>query len=142
MNTSDKGVAQIQDFEGLRLATYKDAVGIPTVGWGHTGPDVKMGVTITRAEAERLLREDLHDFERAVSRVVRVGLNQNQFDALVCFSFNVGAKALENSTLLKKLNAGDYAGAAEQFLRWNKASGQVLPGLTRRRAAERALFLS
>lgn len=141
MKTSDKGVALIQDFEGLRLNAYKDAVGIPTIGWGHTG-DVKMGTTITRTEAERILREDLHDFERAVTRLVRVPINQNQFDALVCFSFNVGAKALENSTLLKLLNAGNKAGAASQFANWNKAGGKVLPGLVTRRAAEAKLFLS
>jgi lysozyme len=141
MITSDKGVALIQDSEGLRLTAYKDAVGIPTIGWGHTG-DVKMGTTITRAEAERILREDLHDFERAVTRLVKVPLTQNQFDALVCFSFNVGAKALENSTLLRLLNAGNKVGAASQFANWNKAGGKVLPGLVTRRAAEAKLFLS
>lgn len=141
MITSDKGIALIQDSEGLRLTAYKDSVGIATIGWGHTG-DVKMGTTITRAEAERILREDLHDFERAVTRLVRVPITQNQFDALVCFSFNVGAKALENSTLLKLLNAGNKAGAASQFANWNKAGGKVLPGLVTRRAAEAKLFLS
>jgi len=141
MITSDKGIALIQDSEGLRLKAYKDSVGVPTIGWGHTG-DVQMGTTITRAQAETLLREDLHDFERAVTRVVRVPINQNQFDALVCFSFNVGAKALENSTLLRLLNAGSFAGAASQFPNWNKAGGQVLKGLVTRRAAEQKLFLS
>lgn len=141
MITSDKGIALIQDSEGLRLKAYKDSVGVPTIGWGHTG-DVQMGTSITRAQAETLLREDLHDFERAVTRLVRVPINQNQFDALVCFSFNVGAKALENSTLLRLLNAGNFAGAASQFPNWNKAGGQILKGLVTRRAAEQKLFLS
>lgn len=142
MVISEKGLALIKQFESLRLATYKDSVGIPTIGWGHTGPEVKMGQKITQEEAVRLLRADVARFEKAVGRVVRVVLNQNQFDALVSFSFNVGAQALEDSTLLKKLNAGDVQGAADQFPRWNKAGGEVLAGLTRRRAAERSLFLS
>ncbi|MBD1601973.1 lysozyme [Pseudomonas typographi] len=142
MVTSDKGVALIQAFEGLRLSAYRDSVGVVTIGWGHTGPDIRMGMKIDRAEAERLLCDDLHDFERDVSRLVQVPLSQNQFDALVCFSFNVGSGNLAGSTLLKKLNAEDYAGAAAQFLRWDKAGGVTLPGLTRRRAAERELFLS
>lgn len=142
MVTSEKGLSVIKQFESLRLATYKDSVGIPTIGWGHTGPEVKMGQKITQEEAVRLLRADVARFEKAVGRVVRVVLNQNQFDALVSFSFNVGSKALEDSTLLKRLNAGDVQGAADQFPRWNKAGGEVLAGLTRRRAAERSLFLS
>lgn len=142
MVISEKGLALIKQFESLRLATYKDSVGIPTIGWGHTGPEVKMGQKITQEQAVGLLRADVAKFERAVGRVVRVVLNQNQFDALVSFSFNVGAQALEDSTLLKKLNAGDVQGAADHFPRWNKAGGEVLAGLTRRRAAERSLFLS
>lgn len=142
MVTSEKGLGLIKQYESLRLAAYKDSVGIPTIGWGHTGPEVKMGQKISQEEAVSLLRADVAKFEKTVGRLVRVAINQNQFDALVCFSFNVGAQALEDSTLLKKLNAGDFQGAADQLPRWNKAGGQVLAGLTRRRAAERQLFLS
>ena len=99
------------------------------------------GMTITEAAAEELLRKDLAEFEAAVSEAVQVSLNDNQFSALVSFSFNLGADSLFESTLLKLVNQGDFQGAADQFLRWNKAGGQELPGLTRRRQAERALFL-
>lgn len=142
MVTGEKGLALIKQSEGLRLAAYKDSVGIPTIGWGHTGADVKMGQTITQDRAVDLLKADLAKFEKAVGRLVRVVISQNQFDALVCLTYNIGARALEDSTLLKKLNTSDFAGAADQFPRWNKAGGQVLPGLVKRRAAERQLFLS
>lgn len=99
-----------------------------------------MGQTITQQQADDYLRRDVRQFERAVARQVRVPLTQGQFDALVSFAFNLGEGALAQSTLLRLLNAGDYAGAAAQFDRWNKAGGRVLPGLVRRRAAERALF--
>ncbi|MCY1340603.1 Lysozyme RrrD [compost metagenome] len=142
MRTSDTGLALIQDFEGLRLTAYRDSVGVLTIGYGHTGADVTSGLTIDRAEAERLLRDDLHDAEKAIGTLVRVPLSQGQFDALASFVFNLGSGNLQCSTLLRKLNAKDYAGAADEFPRWNKAGGKVLAGLTRRRAAERALFLS
>ncbi|RJG10929.1 lysozyme [Pseudomonas cavernicola] len=141
MNASDAGLALIQDFEGLRLTTYRDSVGVLTIGWGHTGPDVVQGMAIDRAEAERLLRDDLHDAERAIQRLVTVPLKQHQFDALVSFTFNLGSGNLQGSTLLRKLNAKDYTGAGSEFSRWNKAGGRVLSGLIRRRAAERALFI-
>jgi len=139
MHTSQKGLDLIKSFEGLRLSAYKDVVGVVTIGYGTTS-GVKMGDTITKERAEQLLREDVERFEQQVLRLVRVPLSQGQHDALVSFVYNLGAGNLSNSTLLRLLNAGDYAGAAAQFDRWNKAGGKVLSGLVRRRAAERALF--
>lgn len=141
MNISANGVKLIQQFEGLRLKAYQDAVGVWTIGYGHTGPDVTPGLVISQAQADALLARDLNRFETGVTRLVSVPLNQNQFDALLSFSYNLGLGSLQNSTLLRLLNQRDYAGAAAQFPRWNKAGGKVLPGLTRRRAAEQALFL-
>lgn len=144
MRTSPAGRAFIGRHEGLRLAAYRDAAGVWTIGYGHTAaagpPAPAAGMTIGAAEAEAILGRDLARFEQAVTRLVAVPLTQAQFDALVSFAFNVGEGALARSTLLKKLNAGDVAGAAAEFGRWNKAGGRVLAGLTRRRAEERALF--
>ncbi len=146
MQTSDKGIALIKQFEGCKLTAYQDSVGVWTIGYGWTQPvdgkPIRAGMTIKQETAERLLKTGLVSYESDVSRLVRVGLNQGQFDALVSFTYNLGARSLSTSTLLRKLNAGDYAGAADEFLRWNKAGGKVLNGLTRRREAERALFLS
>lgn len=142
MKISQKGVKLIQDFEGLELKAYKDSIGVLTIGYGSTGPHVSMGMTITKEQAEQLLKKDLERFEKGVSDLVKVPLNQNQFDSLVSFSFNLGLGNLRSSTLLKKLNASDYVGAAAEFHRWNRAGGKVLAGLTRRRIAERDLFLS
>ena len=146
MQTSDKGIALIKQFEGCRLTAYQDSVGVWTIGYGWTQPvdgkPIRAGMTIKQATAERLLKTGLVSYESDVSRLVKVGLTQGQFDALVSFTYNLGARSLSTSTLLRKLNAGDYAGAADEFLRWNKAGGKVLNGLTRRREAERALFLS
>lgn len=138
--TSQKGVDLIRHFEGLRLSAYKCNAGVWTVGFGHTGPDVSPSLRITEQQAEQLLEQDLDVFERAVSLLIQVPLAQHEFDALVAFTFNLGARALDTSTLRRKLNAGDRLGAADQFLRWNKAGDRELPGLTRRRTAERALF--
>ncbi|KMN36495.1 muraminidase [Chromobacterium sp. LK1] len=140
MKTSDAGITLVKSSEGLKLVAYKCPAGIWTNGYGHTGPDVTPGQVITQAQADALLARDLERFEAGVARLVKVPLNQNQFDALVCFSFNLGLGALQGSTLLRLLNAGDYAGAAAQFPRWNKAGGKELPGLARRRAAEQSLF--
>lgn len=139
MHISEKGLALIRQFEGLRLLAYKCAAGVPSIGYGHTRT-AKMGQSITQERAEELLREDVARFEAAVSRLVKVPLTQGQHDALVSFAFNFGAKALEKSTLLRLLNAGDYSGTAAQFDRWVYASGKKLSGLVKRRAAERALF--
>lgn len=142
MKISQKGINLIKMFEGLSLKAYKDSVGIVTIGYGSTGPHVSMGQTITEVQAEALLKTDIARFERGVSDLVTVPLNQNQFDALVSFSFNLGLGNLKSSTLLRKLNSLDYSGAAKEFERWNRAGGKVLAGLTRRRIAERDLFLS
>lgn len=149
MITSEKGIRLIKLFEGCRLTAYPDpgTGGDPwTIGYGWTHPvdgkPVRPGMTIDEVTADRLLKTGLVGYENDVLKVVRVKLTQGQFDALVSFAYNVGSRALSTSTLLKKLNTGDYAGAADEFLRWNKAGGKVLNGLTRRREAERALFLS
>ncbi|WP_395490139.1 lysozyme [Cedecea davisae] len=141
--TGQAGVDLIKSFEGLRLAKYKDAVGKWTIGYGHLIlATEEYNRPLTEQEAENLLRADLGMTERGVCRQVSVALNQNQFDALVAFAFNVGLGNLQNSTLLRLLNQSNYSAAAEEFLRWNKAGGNVLAGLTRRREAERKLFLS
>ncbi|EEV7373656.1 lysozyme [Escherichia coli] len=149
MQTSDKGIALIKQFEGCKLTAYPDpgTGGAPwTIGYGWTQPVdgklVRPGMTIDQATADRLLKTGLVSYENDVSRLVKVKLSQGQFDALVSFTYNLGFRSLSTSTLLSKLNAGDYAGAADEFPRWNKAGGKVLNGLTRRREAERALFLS
>lgn len=146
MQTSEKGIALIKQFEGCKLTAYQDSVGVWTIGYGWTQPvdgkPIRAGMTIKQETAERLLKTGLVSYESDVSRLVKVGLTQGQFDALVSFTYNLGARSLSTSTLLRKLNAGDCAGAADEFLRWNKAGGKVLNGLTRRREAERALFLS
>ncbi len=145
MQTSEKGIALIKQFEGCKLTAYQDSVGVWTIGYGWTQPvegkPIRAGMTIKQETAERLLKTGLVSYESDLSRLVKVGLTQGQFDALVSFTYNLGARSLSTSTLLRKLNAGDYTGAADEFMRWNKAGGKVLKGLTRRREAERALFL-
>lgn len=140
MRTSQKGIDLIKKFEGCRLEAYKCPAGIWTIGYGHT-KGVKDGQIITQEQAEEFLREDLRIFEQAVESCVKVPLSQNQFDALVSFCYNCGSGALKTSTLLRLLNEGKYKDASEQFLRWNKAGGKVLVGLTRRREEEREMFL-
>ncbi len=143
MRTSQNGIDLIKSSEGLRLTAYPDpgTGGEPwTIGYGATR-GVTQGMTITQDQAERMLVNDIQRFEPSIENLVKVPLNQNQWDALMSFVYNLGAGNLASSTLLKLLNAGDFAGAADQFLRWNKAAGKILPGLTARRAAERALFL-
>lgn len=139
MHTSQKGLDLIKSFEGLRLSAYKCPAGVWTIGYGTTA-GVKPGQSITKERAEELLRDDVKRFEDQVLRLVKVPLTQGQLDALVSFTYNLGAANLGNSTLLRLLNAGDYKGAAAQFDRWTKAGGKELPGLVKRRAAERALF--
>ncbi|NVZ36627.1 lysozyme [Pseudomonas sp. 21615526] len=140
MRTSQKGVSLIKSFEGLRLKSYQDSVGVWTIGYGATR-GINAGMTITNDQAERMLLNDIARFEPEIERLVKVTLNQAQWDALMSFTYNLGAANLASSTLLRLLNTGDYVGAAEQFLRWNKAGGQVLAGLVKRRAAERLMFL-
>ena len=144
MKISKEGIDFIAHFEGFRNEIYRDAAGHPTIGYGHLlreGEERKFRGGITRTEGKELLRDDAADAERAVNSYVKVHLNQNQFDALVSFTFNLGAGNLKNSTLLKKLNNNDYRGAADELLRWVRAGGRVLAGLQRRRAAERKMFL-
>lgn len=140
MRTSQKGIDLIKKFEGCRLEAYKCPAGIWTIGYGHT-KGVQNGQKITQAQAEEFLIEDLKVYEKAVESCVKVPLSQNQFDALVSFCYNCGSGALKTSTLLRLLNEGKYSEAGEQFLRWNKAGGRVLAGLTRRREEEREMFL-
>ena len=147
MLVSVPGLAAIQRHEGLRLDAYQDSAGVWTIGYGSTeyadGTPVRQGDMLqSNAAADALFRETLREYESAVSRSVLVPLSQLQFDALVSLAYNIGTQAFRESTLLKRLNTHDYAGAANEFLRWNKAGGQVLEGLRRRREAERAMFLS
>jgi lysozyme len=137
---SQNGLNLTEQFEGLRLDAYQDQVGVWTIGYGHTGPDVHPGLTITQEQANSLLMQDTQSAAAAVNRLVTVALNQDEFDALVDFVFNLGEGALAGSTLLKLLNAGNFAGAAGEFPKWCHAGGQVVPGLVRRRAAEQQLF--
>lgn len=157
------GLDLIKSFEGIldgnpatsNLDPYLDPIGIWTIGWGHAivvGKDFLRGKQnkakafalypggLTIPEAETLLRADVMDKCRDVDSLVKVSLNDNQYAAIVSFTFNLGVGNLKQSTLLKKLNAGDFAGAANEFAKWNKAGGRVLAGLTRRRAAEADLF--
>lgn len=141
---NDEGLEVIKRFEGKRLTAYRDPVGILTIGYGHTDaagpPQVRPGTVITEAQAEAILRQDLGQYERAVEEGVKVALSDNQFAALVSFTFNVGPANLAKSTLLKKLNAGDYDAVPGELVKWNRAGGKVLAGLTNRRAAESGLW--
>ena len=130
----------IKEFEGCKLKAYKCPADVWTIGYGHTS-GVKEGDEITQQEADRLLADDVHSFTAGVQRLVTSDINRNQLGALVSFAYNLGLGNLRHSTLLKLVNAGDFVGAANQFSRWNKAGGKVLTGLTRRREAERQLFL-
>ncbi|ALR01593.1 lysozyme [Xylella fastidiosa] len=138
----EEGIALIKFFEGCKLNPYTCPGGVLTIGYGETGKHVRPDMRLANEqEADARLRARLaKEFEPAVRRYVRVPLKQHQFDALVSLSFNIGTGAFHRSTLLRKLNAGDVAGAAEQFGAWKFSSGRVLPGLVRRRKAERWLF--
>ena len=136
------GVQLTQRFEGLRLAAYTDQTGVWTIGYGHTGAGVHAGLTITREQADALLLSDIARAAACVNRLVTAEINQNQFDALVDFAFNLGCASLATSTLLRRINNGDFNGAAAQFQRWDHAGGVVVPGLLQRRQAEAALFQS
>lgn len=145
MNISKAGIDLIKEFEGCYLKAYKCPAGVWTIGYGTTEPingvKIHEGMTITQKQADDLLIQNLKTYESAVNKYVTYTINQNQFDALVSFTYNCGTGALKTSTLLEKLNKGDVQGAANEFLRWNKANGKVLNGLVRRREAERKLFL-
>lgn len=137
---SDNGLALTKQFEGCKLSAYQDQVGVWTIGYGHTGAGVASGLTITQDQADALLTSDIAAAATFVNQIVTVPLQQNQFDALVDFVFNLGRTRFGGSTLLKNLNTGDFAGAAAQILVWDHAGGQVVAGLLRRRQAEKALF--
>lgn len=145
MLVSNLGVDLICDFEGKRLVAYDDGVGIWTIGFGTTiypnGIRVKKGDTCTEAQAKVYMQNDLKKFEHAVNSAVNIPLNQNQYDALVSLTYNIGAAAFSKSTLVKKLNAGDIRGAADQFDVWINAGGKRMQGLVNRRAKEKLLFL-
>jgi lysozyme len=138
--TSTKGRSLIKKWEGLRLEAYLCPANVWTIGYGHTGGVLK-GQTVTEAEANDLLTKDLKRFEDAVNFMVKVTLNQNQFDALVSFTYNVGTGALSTSTLLTQLNKGNYTCVPAQLRRWNKAGSRVLEGLKKRREDEVKLWL-
>ena len=147
MRISEKSLAMIEKFEGCLLKASNKLDGVWTIGYGQTGSyygkRVRRGMTTTKALAHAWLRDhSIKTFEDAVTQAVKVPLNQNQFDALVSFTYNVGVGALKQSTALRKLNAGDYAGAADALTMWTKCNGKVLAGLVRRRKEERALFLT
>jgi lysozyme len=143
---SDIGLQLIKTFEGKHNKGYLCPANVWTIGYGHTGPTfgnpTPRGMRITDAQIDELLKQDMERFENAVTKYVKVPLTQNQFDALVSFTFNVGAGALSTSTLLKLLNQGKYDEVPAQFLRWNKGGGKVLAGLVRRRQSEAHLFVT
>lgn len=144
MVISQNGIDLIKQFEGLVLKAYPDPAtgGKPwTIGYGHT-KGVKQGDKISEQTAEEFLKNDLKLFEAEVSSLIKVSINQNQFDALVSFAFNNGSNALSGSTLLKRLNEGNFRAAADQFTRWVYANNKFMKGLYNRRQAERELFLS
>lgn len=146
MSVSAKGVDLICSFEGLRLTAYDDGVGVWTIGFGTikypNGVRVKRGDTCTLEQAKSYMKYDLIEFEHTVNSLAKVLLNQNQFDALVSLTYNIGSGAFKSSTLLKKLNLSDYKGAADQFDVWVNAGGKRMQGLANRRAKEKSLFLS
>jgi lysozyme len=144
---NEAGKNLIKQFEGLRLKPYKCPAGVWTVGYGHTESDgtierwAESGRVMTTHEAEVILDHDLANFEEWVEKLAP-GVSDNQFAALVSFAFNLGTAALARSNLLKHVQAGEWQAAGDQFLKWIYGGGKVLPGLARRRDAERALFLS
>lgn len=144
MKTSEKGLQFIRREEGERLTAYADIIGVWTIGVGHTGTvdgkPVAKGMVISADKSRELLSADLSKFELAITRLVKVPLKQYEFDALVSLVFNIGETNFARSTLLKKLNANDFKGAAEQFLVWKNAGGRPVQGLLNRRKREKDMF--
>jgi lysozyme len=144
MRMTDEGLALIRHFEGYREKAYRDAVGVWTIGYGHTAmagpPVVRAGQVISRAEAADILARDVAVFARGVSAAVNVPLSDQQFSALVSFAYNVGLRGFRTSRVLRAVNAGDFAAVPRHLNLWVKAGGRTLPGLVRRRAAEGAMF--
>lgn len=139
-SVNEAGLTLIKLAEGLRLKAYRDVAGILTIGYGHTGSDVRPQSIITEKDAEALLNDDLEDVVDGVNRALRVMVTANQFSALCSLAYNIGLGNFNKSTLLKRLNAGDYKGAAEQFLAWKYVNKVAVAGLEARRKAEKALF--
>ena len=139
MNISQEGLSLIKKFEGCEYNANKCAAGVWTIGYGHTA-GVKEGDLVTQQEADKILEEDMKEYEGYINDYVTVDLNQNQFDSLVSWVFNLGPSNLKASTMLKVLNNGAYEDVPAQIKRWNKAAGVVLEGLIRRREAEALLF--
>lgn len=137
-------VDKLKQWEGVKLLAYLDSVGVWTIGYGHTGSDVRPGLRITQERAEELLRQDLGKFEAAVDRAVKVQLTDNQFGTLVSFAFIVGVGAFQKSTLLRRLNAGDYNAVPAELMKWTKGTINrkkvTIPGLVNRRSAEAGLW--
>lgn len=140
MNASDTAINLIKKFEGFSASPYKDGAGLNTVGFGHKVEPGELFDNITEATAEALLHSDLADTEHAINTLVKVVLNQNQFDALCSWTYNLGVGRLNESTLLEKLNENDLQGASEQITRWKYIGTTLSLGLSRRREAERSLF--
>lgn len=140
MKLSPAGETFIKQWETCKLSAYLDQKRVWTIGWGHTGPDVKMGTFWTQQKADATFYLDVAFREEAVNELVTVELSQNQYDALVSFVYNCGVQAFSDSTLLEMLNIGDYANASRQFSHWNHVNGGINAGLTNRRAAEEHLF--
>jgi len=139
MKISKEGVALIKKFEGCKLESYYDAVDVLTIAYGRTKA-VKAGDTCTQEEADQMLAEDLEEFEGYVDKLVTVDLEQNQFDALTAWTYNLGPTNLNSSSMLTKINEKDWDEVPNQMKRWNKAGGKILEGLVRRREAEAKLF--
>lgn len=146
MRTGTAGLDLIKSFEGWRAEAYRDAVGVWTIGYGHTAmagaPRPVAGMVITRAQGEQLLRSDLLIYEAAVNQALTIVVSQNQFDALVSFCYNVGPGNFRTSSVLRYTNQGRFAEVPGRLMLWNKAKGRVLRGLTRRRTAEAALYIT
>lgn len=142
MKLGAKGEALIKSFEKCRLVAYLDQKGIPTIGWGHTGSDIRLGMTCTQEQADVWFEQDVRTAVMQVIKSLDVAVTQNAFDALVCFTFNVGVTAEGHSTLIKLVNASYTGAASAEFAKWNHVDGKVSAGLTARRAAEKELFLS
>ena len=145
MRMTEEGLALIRRSEGFRANAYRDATGIWTIGYGHTSmaglPEVREGLVITRAEAQKILARDVEMFAAGVAKALRVSVTDTEFSALVSFAYNVGLAGFERSSVLKAVNDGDREAVPRRLQLWVKAGGQVLPGLVKRRAAEAALFI-
>ena len=141
MKLQPEAIALVKNAEGLYLKSYQCPAGVWTCGYGATGPDIGPGMTWTRKQAEDRLASDLNEFSDGVERLLTAQTSDAQFGAMVSLAFNIGINGFKGSTVLRKHNAGDHAGAAAAFGLWNKGGGRVLPGLVKRRAAEAALYL-